>query len=144
AHVGLGARGAVVARGAVRLVGEAARPVAIAGARLVALIGRGAAVRGPGAGAAGAHVGLGARGAVVAGGAVRLVGEAARPVAVAGACLVALIGRGSAVRGPAALAAGAHVGLGARGAVVARGAVRLVGEAARPVAVARAGLVALI
>src|SRR5205823_5287072 len=126
--------------GAIRLAGEAARPVAVARPGLLAGTGSGAAVRGPAADAAGAHIGLRARVAIVARGAVRLVGEAARPVAVAGARLVALVGRRAAVRGSGAGAGGADIGLRAGVAVVAGGAVRLVGEAARPVAVARPGL----
>src|SRR5204863_95185 len=134
AHISLRAGVAVVARGAVRLAGEAARPVAVAGAGLVALVGRGARVRGSPAVAGGAGIGLRARVPVVARGAVRLVGEAARPVAVAGAGLLARVGRGAGIRAPRAAAGGAHIGLRARVPVVARGAVRLGGEAARPVA----------
>src|SRR5207253_2457765 len=118
AHVGLGARVAVVTRRGIRLVGETARSIAVAGAAaLVALVGRSTGVRCAAADAGGAHVGLGAGDAVVADGAVRLVGEAARPVAIAGARLVALVGRRAAVSGAAARAGGAHVGLGAGVAV---------------------------
>src|SRR5207249_1955705 len=79
-----------------------------------------------------------------AGGVIRLGGEAARPVAVARAGLVTLISRRAGVRGPAAHAAGAHVARRARVPVIARRAVHLVGEAARAVAVARPGQVALV
>src|SRR5207302_1798529 len=135
AEVGLGAGDAVVAGGAVRFVGEAARPVAVAGAGVLALVGRGARVRAAGAAPRGAHVVLGAGDAVVAGAAVGLVGEAAAAIAVAGAGVLALARRGAGVGGAGAGPRGAHVVLAAGDAVVADGAVGLVGEAAGPVAV---------
>src|SRR5204862_100760 len=124
--------------------GEAARAVAVARPGLVALVGRRAAVRGPAADAAGAHNGGSASGRVIPGRAVRLAREAARAVAVARAGLVALVGRRAAVRRPAADPAGAHIGLGARIPFITGRAIRLAREAARAVAVARAGLVALV
>src|SRR5439155_1558074 len=114
----------------------------VAGAGLVALVGRRTGVRRAAADAGGADVGLGASVPVVAGGAVRLACEAARPVAVAGAGLLARAGRGAGVGGAAAGAGGAHVGLGAGIAVVARRAVGLAGETTSSVAVAGAGLLA--
>src|SRR5205085_2845648 len=110
AHVDLGAGVVVVARGAVGLAREAARSVAVAGARLLALRGRGAGVRRAAAHAGRAHIGLRTGHSVITHGAVRLVDVAARPVAEAGAARVALIGRGAGIRGAAAHAAGAHIG----------------------------------
>src|SRR5439155_1687842 len=149
AHAGLAAvvrraAGAVVARRAVRLAGVGAGAVAVAGARLVALVGRRAGERRAAAGPRRADVVLGARVAVVAGRAVRLDGVGAGAVAVAGAGLVALVGRrareGRAAAGPRR----ADVVLGARGSVEARRAVRVGGVGAGAVAVAGAGLVALV
>src|SRR5207247_1790145 len=142
--VGLRAGVAVVARRAVRLVGVGASAVAVAGAGLVALVGRRA---GEGRARAGPHragVVLGARGAVVARRPVRLVGVGAGAVAVAGAGLVALVGRRAREGRARARAARADVILCARGAVVAGRPVRLVGVGAGAVAVAGAGLVALV
>src|SRR2546426_965413 len=84
---------AVVARRAVRLGGVGAGAVAVAGAGLVALVGRRAGEGRAAAGAPRADVVLVARVAVVAGRAVRLGGVGAGAVAVAGAGLVALVGR---------------------------------------------------
>src|SRR5206468_3359502 len=144
ADVVLGARGAVVAGRAVRLAGVGAGAVAVAGARLVALVGRRAGEDRAAAGPRRADVVLGARGAVVAGRPVRLVGVGAGAVAVAGARLVALVGRrareGRAAAGPRR----ADVVLRARRAVVPGRPVRLVGVGAGAVAVAGAGLVALV
>src|SRR5207244_3549836 len=136
--------GDVVAGRAVRLDGVGAGAVAIAGAGLVALVGRRAGEGRAAAGPRRADVVLGARGAVVAGRSVRLVGVGAGAVAIAGAGLVALVGRrageGRAAAGPRR----ADVVLGARGAVVARRPVPLVGVGVGAVAVAGAGLVALV
>src|SRR5207244_2853701 len=84
---------AVVARRAVRLAGVGAGAVAVAGARLVALVGRRTGEGRAAAGPRRADVVLGARVAVVAGRAVRLDGVGAGAVAIAGARLVALVGR---------------------------------------------------
>src|SRR5207247_958150 len=144
ADVVLGAGVAVVARRAVRLGGVGAGAVAVAGAGLVALVGRRTGEGRAAAGPRRADVVLGARVAVVAGRAVRLGGVGAGAVAVAGAGLVALVGRrtgeGRAAAGPRR----ADVVLGARGAVVAGRPVRLAGVGAGAVAVAGAGLVALV
>src|SRR5437667_12212644 len=74
---------------------------------------------------------LGARGAVVAGRPVRLVGVGAGAVAVAGAGLVALVGRRAGEGRARADPRRADVGLGARVAVVAGRAVTLGGVEAR-------------
>src|SRR5205814_2291130 len=144
ADVVLGAGGAVVARRAVRLGGVGAGAVAVAGARLVALVGRRAGEGRAAAGPRRADVVLGARGAVVAGRAVRLDGVGAGAVAFAGASLVALVGRrageGRAAAGPPR----ADVVVGARDADVARPRGCLDGVGAGAVAVAGAGLVALV
>src|SRR5439155_1743026 len=144
AGVGLRAGGAVVARRPVRLVGVGAGAVAVAGAGLVALVGRrGGEERRVGS-AGRADVVLGARVAVVAGRPVRLGSVGAGAVAVAGAGLVALVGRrageGRAAAGPPR----ADVVLRARVAVVAGRPVRLGSVGAGAVAVAGAGLVALV
>src|SRR5213079_290861 len=135
---------AVVARRPVRFVGVRAGAVAVAGAGLVALVGQRAGEGRARARAARAGVILRARGAVVAGRPVRLLCVGAGAVAVAGAGLVALVGRrageGRARAGPRR----ADVVLGARGAVVAGRAVRLVGVGAGAVAIAGARLVALV
>src|SRR5207245_2121760 len=144
ADVVLGARGAVVARRPVRFVGVRAGAVAVAGAGLVALVGQRAGEGRAAAGPRRADVVLGARGAVVARRPVRLVGVGAGAVAVAGAGLVALVGRRAGEGRARARAARADVFLGARGAVVARRPVRLVGVGAGAVTVAGAGLVALV
>src|SRR5207248_11351694 len=88
-----GPRAAVVARPPVGLVGVGAGAVAVAGARLVALVGRRAGEGRAAAGPRRADVVLGARGAVVARRPVGPVGVGAGAVAVAGAGLVALVGR---------------------------------------------------
>src|SRR6185503_7825789 len=129
AGVGLRAGVAVVAARAVLLRGVAADAVrGVADARVVALIERTAHDRiAAGAAPALARVGLRARVAVVARRAVRLVRIAADPGRrIARARHVALIERaaGDRIR-PLAGAPLAGVGLGARIAVVARGAVRL-------------------
>src|SRR5206468_3563006 len=120
ADVVLGARGAVVAGRPVGLVGVGAGAVAIAGARLVALVGRRAGEGRAAAGPRRADVVLGAGGAVVARRPVRLAGVGAGAAAPARASSVALVGRrageGRAAAGPRR----ADVVLGARGAVVAR------------------------
>src|SRR5207247_1351488 len=144
ADVVLGARGAVVARRPVRVVGVRAGAVAVAGAGLVALVGRRAGEGRARARAARADVILCARGAVVAGRPVRLAGVGAGAVAVAGAGLVALVGRRAGEGRRTGGARRADVVLGARGAVVARRPVRFVGVRAGAVAVAGAGLVALV
>src|SRR5207244_3956890 len=120
ADVVFGARGAVVARRPVRLGGVGAGAVAVAGAGLVALVGRRAGEGRAAAGPRRADVVLGARGAVVAGRAVRLGGVGAGAVAVAGARLVALVGRRARVGCATLCRSRADVVLGARGAVVAR------------------------
>src|SRR5207248_170353 len=127
ADVVLGARGAVVARRPVRFVGVRASSEERRGGGLWALVGRRAGEGRAAAGPRRADVVLGARGAVVARRPVRLAGVGAGAVAVAGAGLVALVGRraceGRAAAGPRR----ADVVLGARGAVVARRPVRFVG-----------------
>src|SRR5439155_674014 len=96
--------GAVVARRPVRLGGVGAGAVAVAGARLVALVGRRAGEGRAAAGPRRADVVLGARGAVGAGRPVCPGGVGAGAVAVAGAGLVALVVRlaraGRAAAGP--------------------------------------------
>src|SRR5207253_1760412 len=86
----------------------------------------------------------GARVAVVAGRAVRLGGVGAGAVAVAGAGLMALVGSRAGEGRAAARAARADIVPGARVAVVAGRAVRLGGVGAGAVAVAGAGLMALV
>src|SRR5439155_20408808 len=76
--------------------------------------------------------------------AVRLGGVGAAAIAVTGADLVALVGRRTGVGRAAAGPRRADVVLGARVAVVAGRAVRLGGVGAGAVAVAGAGLVALV
>src|SRR5262249_49458317 len=91
-----------------------------------------------------ADVVLGACVAVVAGGAVGLVRERAGPVAVARACLVALVGRRARVRRTGAHAVRAGVVLGAGVAVATGGAVRERRVRAAGGGVARARRVALV
>src|SRR5207253_3072675 len=110
---------AVIACRAVRQVAKGARAVAIAGTRLLALIGRCAGVSGAAADAVGADIGLRAGVAVIAGRAVHFVAKRACAVAIAGARLLALIGRCARVGGAAADAGGADIGLGAGIAVIA-------------------------
>src|SRR5207253_11334335 len=119
-----------VAGRAVRLGGVGAGAVAIAGAGLVALVGRRAREGRAAAGPRRADVVLGARGAVVARRPVRFVGVRASAVAVAGAGLVALVGRRAGEGRARARAARADVILCARGAVVAGRPVRRVGVGA--------------
>src|SRR5207247_1577261 len=143
ADVVLGARGAVVARRPVRVVGVRAGAVAVAGAGLVALVGRRAGEGRARARAARADVILCARGAVVAGRPVRLVGVGAGAVAVAGAGLVALVGRRAGEGRARADLGRADVGLRAEVAGVARGAVarrHADGPPGRAAVVRRAGV----
>src|SRR3989442_404783 len=122
------------------LVGEGASPVAVAGAGLVALVGRRAAEGRAAAGPRRADVVLGAGVVVVTGSAVGLVGEGASPVAVASA---GLVDRKSVVSGESVALAGRRItdnNLGARVAVVTGSAVGLVGEGASRMAVEGAGL----
>src|SRR5439155_1203672 len=144
ADVVLGARGAVVAGRAVRLGGVGAGAVAVAGAGLVALVGRRAGEGRAGAGPGRADVVLRAGGAVVARRPVRLAGGGAGAVAIARAALAALVGRRTGEGRAGARAARADVILRAGVAVVARRPVRLAGVGAGAVAVAGAGLVALV
>src|SRR5439155_576141 len=145
AGVGLRAGGAVGARRRVRLGGVGAGGVAVAGAGLAAVVGRRAGEGRAAARAARADIVLGARVAVVAGRAVRLGGVGAGAVAVAGAGLMALVGRRAGEGRAAARAARADVVIGAGVAVVAHrpvGCCRVRAHATRRVA--RAGDVALI
>ena len=144
AHVVLRTRIPVVARCLVRLVGEAARPIPVARPHLMALVRRSAGITGPAAHSTRAHVVLRARIPVVARCPVGLVGEAARPIPVARPHLMALVWRSAGITGPAAHSTRAHVVLRARIPVVACRPVRLVGEAARPIPVARPRLMALV
>src|SRR5439155_594164 len=144
ADVVLGARGAVVAGRAVRLGGVGAGAVAVAGAGLVALVGRRA---GEGRAAAGPRrADVVDRKSVVYGASrpVRLGGVGVGAGAVAGSGLVALDGLHTCLGFARARPRRADVVLGARGAVVAGRPVRLGGVGAGAVAVAGAGLVALV
>ena len=107
--------------------------------------GRGCAgITGPAAHSARAYVVLRARIPVVAACPVGLVGEAARPIPVARPCLMALVWGCAGITGPATHSARAHVVLRARVPVVTACPVGLVGEAARPIPVARPCLMALV
>src|SRR5439155_1199910 len=135
---------AVVARRAVRLAGVGAGAVAVAGARLVALVGRRTGEGRAAAGPRRADVVLGSGERRVGGGPGRLVGVGACAVASAGARFVALVGRRAGEGSAVATCPRAVFVLGARGAVVARRPVRLAGVGAGAVAIAGAGLVALV